>query len=97
MTLQRPRRVRTVLGSLSYAHLSKPLFFGFRKETVRPGVEAWVAEPEKALLDWVYLRRKSGEPIAFDEIDFSRLDPEILKTYSRKFPVTVQKELTHRL
>ena len=69
VTLHRPRRVDTVLGTVSYSHLSKSLFFGFRKEPVRAGVEAWVAEPEKALLDWIYLRCRSGEPIAFDELD----------------------------
>ena len=32
-------------------------------DSVRPGIEAWIAEPEKALLDWIYLRRRAGESI----------------------------------
>jgi predicted transcriptional regulator of viral defense system len=90
VTLHRPRRVKTVLGTLHYSHLSKSLFFGFRKETIRPGVETWVAEPEKALLDWIYLRRRSGEPVALDEIDVRPLRPALLKRYQKAFPAFVQ-------
>jgi predicted transcriptional regulator of viral defense system len=86
VTLQRPRRVQTALGILSYFHLSRPLFFGFKKEKVHAGIEAWVAEPEKALLDWVYLRRRAGEPVALDEIDRRLLRPTVLKRYQQAFP-----------
>ncbi len=86
VTLHRPRRVKTALGVLTYSHLSKPLFFGFRKETVRPGVETWMADPEKALLDWIYLRRRAGEPIAFDEINRSALRHDVLLKYQKAFP-----------
>ena len=91
VTLGRPRRLQTVLGTLSYAHLSKALFFGFRKETVQPRVEAWVAEPEKALLDWIYLRRLAGEPIALDEIQTGRLRRGRLRRYGQRFPAFVRR------
>jgi len=94
VTLGRPRRIQITLGTLSYFHLSKSLFFGFRKETVRPGIETWVAEPEKALLDWIYLRRRAGEAIALDELDHRPLRPAILKRYQQVFPSFVQKILT---
>jgi len=91
VTLQRPRRVKTALGTASYFHLSKPLFFGFRKEAVRPGVEAWVAEPEKALLDSIYLRRRAGEPIALDELNLRLLRPATFKRYQKAFPPFIQR------
>lgn len=91
VTLHRPRRVQTTLGILSYFHLSKPLFFGFRKETIRPGTEAWVAEPEKAFLDWIYLRRRAGEPVALDEIDLRALNSTVLKRYQKAFPPFVRR------
>ena len=90
MTLERPGRVRTVLGVLSYSHVSRPLFFGFRKEKLPQGAEAWVAEPEKALLDWIYLRRRAGEPIALDEIDLRPCRRTILERNARAFPPFVQ-------
>lgn len=86
ITLQRPRRMQTRLGTLSYFHVSKPLFFGFRKEKVRAGTEAWVAEPEKALLDWIYLRRRAGIPVTLDEIDHRLVRPTVLKRYQQAFP-----------
>lgn len=61
-------------------------FFGFKKQKIRAGIEAWVAEPEKALLDWVYLRRRAGEPVALDEIDWHLLRPAVLKSYLKAFP-----------
>jgi predicted transcriptional regulator of viral defense system len=86
ITLHRPRQVHTSLGTLSYFHLSKPLFFGFRKETVRPGVQSWVAEPEKAFLDWIYLRRRAGEATPLDELNVQVLREKILRNYGRHFP-----------
>jgi predicted transcriptional regulator of viral defense system len=96
VTLHRPRRVQTPLGTLSFVHVAKSLFFGFKKEPVLPGVESWVAEPEKALLDWIYLRRRAGEPIALDEFRLSLLRPTILKQYSQPFPASVKTHLELR-
>jgi len=96
VTRHRPRRVRTVLGTLSFSHVGLPLFFGFRKEKVRLGIETWVAEPEKALLDWIYLRRRAGEPIALDEINLKTLRPKILKQYSMSFPPSIRAVLARR-
>jgi predicted transcriptional regulator of viral defense system len=93
ITLGRPRRVQTDWGTLSYFHLSKTLFFGFRKEMVRPGLESWVAEPEKALLDWVYLRRRAGEPISFDELHLKTLRSDVLMRYESAFPASVRRSL----
>lgn len=93
VTLQRPRRVRTALGTLSYCHLSKALFFGFRKVSLRPDVQTWLADPEKALLDWIYLRRRAGEAISLEEIDPRACRPRRLARYARLFPTFVQANL----
>jgi predicted transcriptional regulator of viral defense system len=91
VTLGRPRRVISALGALSYFHVSKPLFFGYQKERVRAGVETWIAEPEKALLDWIYLRRRAGEFIALDEMNTKKLDPAKIEKYAVPFPSSVKK------
>lgn len=91
VTLHRPRNVKTVLGTLSYSHLSKSLFFGFRKEKMRPGVETWIAEPEKAFLDWIYLRRRAGEPVTTHEFDFRCLRAAVLQRYKKPFPTFVHR------
>ncbi len=91
VTLHRPRRQATALGTLSYAHVSRSLYFGFKKETVRGNQQAYVAEPEKALLDWIYLRRQNAVPIALDELDLRHLRPDVLKQFQKPFPQSVQR------
>jgi predicted transcriptional regulator of viral defense system len=51
VTTGRPCRFETPLGSFLFRHLAPGYFFGFEKSQVIPGQEAFVAFPEKALLD----------------------------------------------
>lgn len=88
VTRGRSRRVKTPWGSLQYHHFGPERFFGFRKEDVEGG-QAWVAEPEKALLDWLYMGLLSGRRPQVDEFDLDRLDPKKLRAYARKFPPAV--------
>ena len=48
-----------------------------------------IAEPEKALLDWVYLRLKGGFPVHLDELLFERLNIAELLQIGKKFPRSV--------
>lgn len=54
VTTQRPGRWETPLGRYEYRHIQPPLFTGYRLEPL-DGQSAFVAEPEKALLDLIYL------------------------------------------
>jgi predicted transcriptional regulator of viral defense system len=65
----------------SYTHLKPELFFGFVK---RGGV--LIAEPEKALLDQVYLAQKGWKKINLAEYDFSRIKKGRLKEYYGRYP-----------
>ncbi len=49
------RRWRNPLGSFEYRHLAPALVGGYRHVKVAPGQSAFVAAPEKALLDLVHL------------------------------------------
>jgi hypothetical protein len=49
-----------------------------------------LAEPEKALLDTIHLRKRV--PFA-DELELDRLDREKLQTMAESFPVVVKKRL----
>lgn len=43
------------LGRFDFRHIKTDLFWGYRLEEVAPGQKAFVALPEKALLDKIYL------------------------------------------
>ncbi|MCX5976785.1 MAG: hypothetical protein NTV33_08175 [Coprothermobacterota bacterium] len=89
VTTGKTREARTPLGNIAFSHLQIPLFWGY---SVRQGI-LW-AEPEKALLDWVYMARKAGSgPPTLDELEWEALDPRKLKEYEARFPKSVQAEI----
>jgi predicted transcriptional regulator of viral defense system len=87
-TPQRSRRL--VLGdtTVEFRQLKRALFFGY---TLESGL--YVAEPEKALLDQLYMASRGLASLAWDELDLSMLDRERLRAYATHFPATVQAAL----
>ena len=77
----RPRRYGTPVGRFSFRRLKPKLRFGYRQVGLPGGQQAFVAEPEKALLDHVYLQ-PGGDDLAylrelrlnFDAVDLDGLD-----------------------
>lgn len=51
----RPETVRNALGAFQFSHLAGRLLFGYARLEVAPQQFAFVASPEKALLDLVHL------------------------------------------
>lgn len=90
VTLKRGKRRKIGQIEISYTHLRKNLFWGFAKEN-----GAFVAEPEKALLDWLYFRGKTFKNL--DEINWEAIDVEKTKTYAAAFPAAIRKMLTRIL
>ncbi len=71
----------------SYTHLKPELFFGFVKHN---GI--LIANPEKALLDQIYLARKGWRKINLEEYDFSIIKKGRLKEYYARFPEIKQTQ-----
>jgi hypothetical protein len=72
-------------------------YWGFIQKRTRYG-RYNIAEPEKALLDFVYLSLQEGyKQPSLDELDFSRLDRSKLNDYLRKYPTSVRKALLPEL
>jgi predicted transcriptional regulator of viral defense system len=89
VTVGKTRRVLTPMGSIFFYHVQPKLFFGFQ---CKNGI-LW-AEPEKALLDWVYLERKAGKGSpTLDELDWNALDLSKLENYSKLYPHSIQVEI----
>jgi hypothetical protein len=92
VTHGRPGEFRAKSVSISFRRISKNLFWGFQEKRTRYG-KYNIAEPEKALLDWVYLRRQEGSTINTDELDLQRLDRGKLLQYAAKFPIPVKQQI----
>jgi hypothetical protein len=92
VTPGRPGEFRAKSVSINFRRLSKNLFWGFQEKRTRYG-KYNVADPEKALLDWVYLRRQEGSNIHTDEFDLQRLDRGKLLQYAARFPIPVKQQI----
>jgi len=51
----RPERVSTLLGNYIFRHIKTTWFYDYRNIDIGQGQSAFIASPEKALLDLVYL------------------------------------------
>ena len=77
----RPRRRQTPLGRFEFRHVKKPFWFGFELTSLGQSQSAFVATPEKALLDLIHLQ-PGGDALAYlqelrlqhlDSLDWERL------------------------
>ncbi|MCL5279241.1 MAG: type IV toxin-antitoxin system AbiEi family antitoxin domain-containing protein [Planctomycetes bacterium] len=79
VTTQRPARVQTSLGRFLFRHIKKSWFRGYQCVDLGSGQRAFVATPEKALLDLGYLTPKA------DNYDFlAELRLQNLESLDRK-------------
>ena len=75
-----------------YRKISPELYWGCEEKTTRYN-RYLIAEPEKALLDWIYLTRQEGLPTPLDEINLQFLNPVKLRAYAERFPKTVNETI----
>jgi predicted transcriptional regulator of viral defense system len=85
-----PRKFRSASVHIVYRHISQSLYWGFQEKRTRHGSYK-IAEPEKALLDWVYLQRQEGLPVAVDELSLNSIDKKKLQKYAAKYPNSVRR------
>lgn len=62
ITTGRPEELVTPLGSFIFKHIKKALFSGYQAIDLGEGQSAFIATPEKALLDLLYLTPGSDNP-----------------------------------
>ena len=78
------KTIKTVKGTFIYSKINQGLYFGWQKIKDGSGTYYQIALPEKALLDWIYLRKISN--LKEQRVDFSGLNRTRLKQFSRFFP-----------
>lgn len=85
-----PKTFKSPSVTIVYRRIAKGLYWGFEERHTRYTTYR-IAEPEKALLDWIYLNRQEGLPTPLDEVHLQFLDPRKLKAYAERFPNTVNE------
>jgi predicted transcriptional regulator of viral defense system len=73
VTSNRPAIFKTGLGDFKYTHIQKSFFWGYSAATLN-GQTAFVALPEKALLDFFYLRHGPATKEYIDELRLQNLE-----------------------
>ena len=85
-----PRKFRTPNVRIAYRHIGENLYWGFQDKRTRLGSYR-IAEPEKALLDWIYLQRQDGLQVALDDLNLKVVDRAKVLKYAAKYPIPVQQ------
>jgi predicted transcriptional regulator of viral defense system len=83
VTIGRPGRWDTPLGTYLFRHIQPDFLAGFRRVTLTGRMEAFLATPEKALLDLVYLEPDADSPAYLDELRLQNMDGLDLKELRR--------------
>lgn len=74
VTTGRPGAWDTPLGRYQFRHLQPDLLTGYRRTLLGEGQEAFVATPEKALLDLIYLEPGAETPEYLQELRLQHMD-----------------------
>ncbi|BFN37495.1 hypothetical protein [Fidelibacter multiformis] len=88
ITTGRPQSMDTPLGRFDFRHVSKKYFWGYEQHKLSNGIHAFIASPEKALLDLIYLT-PGGEKKAFIEElrlqNVKQIDTSKLTLWTQRF------------
>jgi len=87
-----PQTFRGKSVIIVYRKISPRLYWGFEEKATRYN-NYLIAEPEKALLDWIYLTRQEGLPTSLDEVNLQFLNPGKLRAYAERYPKTVNQTI----
>lgn len=74
VTTGRTGRFKTALGDQVFHHLKADMFWGYELTPLADGQQAFVATPEKALLDLVHERSGGDAPELIDGLRLQNLD-----------------------
>lgn len=104
VTSKNTARFANIFGCFHYHHLKQELFFGFSHARDENDHPILIAEPEKALLDFIYLRGDrswAGQGTVFGLSyrfqNLERLNQEKLLSYVRSYPRTYVSQTARHL
>jgi len=74
LTTARPARWETPLGRYEFRHVKQDFFYGYKCIELSGGQQAFVATPEKALLDLIHLQPGGDSPSYLHELRLQNLE-----------------------
>ncbi len=74
VTTGRPGMHTTPIGTYLYRHVKASMFWGFERVGLPEGGHGFVATPEKALVDLLYLESDADDPAYLTELRLQNLD-----------------------
>lgn len=80
LSVKPTKTIRTDHQEFTYSQIGSRLFWGYVKKE-----DFLVADPEKALLDYIYLGIKGLRNLDFDEMDLTHINREKLVLYTKTF------------
>ncbi len=95
----RPERVETPLGVFEFRHVKRELLFGYELKDLGEQ-SAFIATPEKALLDLIYLQPGGDSEAYLAELRLQNLDQlnsERLQVYAERFNMLKMRKAAERL
>ncbi len=87
VTTTRPHLLEAGAGTYQFRHIHPDLFFGYQTRDLWDGTSAFIAFPEKALLDLIHLTPGADHPDFLRELrlqNLEALDMEKLYEYARR-------------
>ncbi|MBW1891032.1 MAG: hypothetical protein JRI93_11055 [Deltaproteobacteria bacterium] len=88
IAVQRTKTIAIEESVFQYSKISKELYFGFEKKD-----DFFIAVPEKALLDSVYLISYGRYALDFSAIDRGKLNRQKIKNMASQYPARTRNWL----
>lgn len=85
-TAKLPKRLTLGQTEIEFRQLKKELYFGY---SMKNGIN--IAEPEKALLDQLYMVSLGKATLNIKELDLRKIKKSVLNEYAKRFPRFTQK------
>jgi len=88
VTTGRPEELQTPLGRFVFRHVKRAAFFGYHQKEISQGQSVFLASPEKALLDLLYLTPGSDSLEYLEELRFEPIDHfdwDALRLHAERF------------
>lgn len=87
-TTKRSKKMMLWGTEVEFRQLKKELFFGYQMDD-----GMYIAEPEKALLDQLYMVSRGRGSLNIEELDLMEINKELLAKYAQTFPAYIKKLL----
>ena len=100
VTTGRPQLIETPMGRFDFRHINKNFFWGYQQVELTAGQTAFIARPEKALLDLVCLTPGGDKEEFIEELriqNIEQIDKAALREFAEKAQRPKLKRALHNI